>query len=219
MKVPLFNEADPKKGRLAMGPTPWPESTGHGQTPLALFTDAHLSTNAEWAVFTVVASSRDRLWTARRVGREAKVSDHEADEALRRFSAAGIVERVDDAGHPRRYRWRPAMAYLDGGTERQDDAIPCAGCRSTPMDHTSSKRLVSRSSSAPCRAWCAGATPTGPATATDNGAGLADERGGPSSTNRATRPQPACPIPFDPLRAATGIRNPPGCARGHPGAR
>ena len=55
------------------------------------------------------------------------MSDHEADQALRRFAAAGIVERCDDPGHPRRYRWHPSMAYLDSSLESQGLRDPACG--------------------------------------------------------------------------------------------
>lgn len=102
-------------------------SSRRGDSPLARFMAAHLPTDVEWAVFTVVAGSRDRLWTAAAAAREARVSDHEADQALRRFSAAGIVERLDEPGRPRRFRWQPSMAYLDAGADPPGLRDPVCG--------------------------------------------------------------------------------------------
>ena len=86
-------------------------------TPFAQFTGAHLTSEIQQVVFRVLAGPQDRVWTATDVARDAHVSDHEADLVLRRFKAAGILERVDEPGSPRRYRWRPQMAYLHDGSE------------------------------------------------------------------------------------------------------
>lgn len=94
---------------------------------LAQFRRAHLPTDSERAVFGVLAGSLDRVWTVAAVARYARVSDHEADQALRRFGAAGILERVDEPGHPRRYRWRREMAYLHEGTEPAGRRDPVCG--------------------------------------------------------------------------------------------
>lgn len=86
-------------------------------TLYAQFTDAHLTSEIQRAVFWVLAGSQDRVWTATDVARDAQVSDHEADLVLRRFKAAGILARVDEPGYPRRYRWPSQMAYLHDGSE------------------------------------------------------------------------------------------------------
>lgn len=96
-------------------------------SPLGLFMAAHLPGDADRAVFWVLAGSRWRVWTAAGVARDAGVSDHEADLALRRFSAAGILERLDEPGRPRRYRWRPEMAYLHDGTDPPGRRDPVCG--------------------------------------------------------------------------------------------
>ncbi len=94
---------------------------------LAQFMGAHLPTEVERAVFWVLADSQKHVWTRADVAREAQVSDHEADQALRRFSAAGILEPLAASGHPRRYRWRPEMAYLHDGTEPSGPRDPVCG--------------------------------------------------------------------------------------------
>ena len=111
---------------MSSTPTSKPE-LGTPPTARARFVEAHLPTKAESAVFTVLASSRVRSWTVAGVARQARVSDHEADQALRRFGAAGIVERTDSTGHPRRYRWRADMDYLDSGTEPPGRRDPVCG--------------------------------------------------------------------------------------------
>lgn len=98
-----------------------------GRAMFAQFSGAHLPTDVERAVFWVLAGSFDRVWTVAGVARDAEVSDHEADQALRRFSAAGILELVDEPGHPRRYRWRSEMAYLHDGSEPQGRCDPVCG--------------------------------------------------------------------------------------------
>lgn len=94
---------------------------------LAQFMGAHLPTDVERAVFWVLAGSINRVWTRAAVASGAQVSDHEADQALRRFSAAGILEQLLEPGRPRRYRWRPEMAYLHNGTEPPGRHDPVCG--------------------------------------------------------------------------------------------
>ena len=97
------------------------------ETSFAQFRRAHLPTDAERAVFFVLAGSLDRVWTVAGVARDARVSDHEADQALRRLTAACILERVDEPGHPRRYRWRPEMAYLRDAGDPPGRVDPVCG--------------------------------------------------------------------------------------------
>ena len=94
---------------------------------MSRFVRAHLPTPTERAVYSALAGSL-KLWTARSVAGAAGVSDHEADQALRRFAAAGIIERVETPGQPRRYRWRTEMGYLsDGGPSPRDRVDPVCG--------------------------------------------------------------------------------------------
>ena len=81
---------------------------------LVRFARAHLSSTTERHVYAVIDGSSE-AWTATAAARAAKVRDHEADQALRRFHKARIADL--DGGRPRRYRWRPEMAYLHEGTE------------------------------------------------------------------------------------------------------
>lgn len=96
-------------------------------TALAQFMGAHLPTAVERAVFWVLAGSSTEVWTVAAVATEARVSDHEADQALRRFTAAAILERINDPGHPRRYRWRPEMSYLHEGRDPLGRIDPVCG--------------------------------------------------------------------------------------------
>ena len=91
------------------------------------FVGAHLPTDNDRAVFWVLAGSQFTTWTVSAVARDAGVSDHEADQALRRFAAAGILERVDDKGRPRRYRWRSEMSYLHQGAAPAGVVDPVCG--------------------------------------------------------------------------------------------
>lgn len=104
-----------------------PAVPDHDDSLFARFSSAHLPTSAERSLFSALASSRDRVWTVARAARAALVSDHEADMALRRFGAAGIVERLDAPGHPRHYRWRPEMAYLRDGPDPSGQLDPVCG--------------------------------------------------------------------------------------------
>lgn len=81
---------------------------------------AHLRTRVERAVFAVVAGDSARWWTAAAAARAAGVDELDADQALRRFGAAGIVEQeAGSAG--RRYRYRAEMAYLSTGGGAEED--------------------------------------------------------------------------------------------------
>lgn len=79
------------------------------------FAKVHLPTNAERAIYPVLAADSDREWTAGEVAAAARVSHHEADQALRRFASAGIVDHSHVRGQGHRYRWHPDMSYLRQG--------------------------------------------------------------------------------------------------------
>ena len=76
------------------------------------FAKVHLPTNAERAIYPVLAGAPDHDWTPGEVAAAAKVSHHEADQALRRFASAGIVDHSHLRGQGHRYRWHPDMRYL-----------------------------------------------------------------------------------------------------------
>ena len=101
--------------------------TDQQDSSFVLFARAHLRTEAARAVFGVLADSPERDWTAAAVAKHAGVSDGEADHALRRFGAAGVVERLSEPGRPRRYRWRPEMAYLSRGNAPSGERDPVCG--------------------------------------------------------------------------------------------
>ena len=98
-----------------------------GDALFGSFVSAHLRTDSDRAVFWVLAGSESTIWNATTVAHEAEISDHEADQALRRFAAAGILERVDDVGRPRRYRWRAEMSYLHRGVTPTGVVDPVCG--------------------------------------------------------------------------------------------
>lgn len=79
------------------------------------FARAHLGDRTERAVYAVVAGTPATEWAVGEVAAHATVSHHEADQALRRFAAAGIVTRLDLPGRPHRYRWTLEMRYLADG--------------------------------------------------------------------------------------------------------
>ena len=89
------------------------------------FARAHLHSSAERHIYAVIDGSSE-AWTATAAARAAKVSDHEADQTLRRFHKAGIVY-LDGARRPRRYRWRAEMAYLHEGIEPNRARDPICG--------------------------------------------------------------------------------------------
>lgn len=94
---------------------------------LSRFMGAHLPTDVERAVFWVLAGSLDRVWTRAEVAKDAQVSDHEADQALRRFCSAGILEPLVERGGTPRYRWRAEMAYLHDGSDPSGRIDPVCG--------------------------------------------------------------------------------------------
>ena len=79
------------------------------------FAKAHLPSRAERTIYPVLAGAPDRDWTAGEVAAAAGVSHHEADQALRRFASAGIVDHSHVRGQSHRYRWHPDMGYLRQG--------------------------------------------------------------------------------------------------------
>lgn len=93
--------------------------TEHRPSPFRALAQAHLRTPAERAVFAVLAGTR-LWWTADSAARAAGVGGLDADQALRRFAAAGIVDQ--DAGTAgRRYRYRAEMDYLHGDADPDDE--------------------------------------------------------------------------------------------------
>ncbi len=92
---------------------------------LAQFARAHLTSTTERHIYAVIDGSSE-AWTAAAAARAAEVSDHEADQALRRFHKAQIVD-LDGRRRPRRYRWRAEMAYLHEGIEPSRARDPICG--------------------------------------------------------------------------------------------
>jgi len=86
-----------------------------GSEAFERFARAHLGDRVERAVYAVVAAHPAREWAVREVAAHARVSHHEADQALRRFAAAGIVARIDLPGRSDRYRWILEMRDLADG--------------------------------------------------------------------------------------------------------
>lgn len=90
------------------------------------FARAHLGDRILRAIYAVMAADPAAEWTAGEVAAHAKVSHHEADQALRRFASAGIVAEVAAHGRPHRYRWALTMAEytrVDVGGEEAIDPV------------------------------------------------------------------------------------------------
>lgn len=96
------------------------------------FARAHLPSHAERAIYPVLAGEADRDWTVGEVAAAASVSHHEADQALRRFASAGIVEHNHLRGQGHRYRWHPDMDYLRQGRVTGPAVDPVCGM---PVPH------------------------------------------------------------------------------------
>lgn len=75
--------------------------------PLDAFTQIHLSTRAERAVFRRFARDPLASWSEAEIASAAGLEASEVTWALERFKEAGIVELVE-----RRYRWRPELRYV-----------------------------------------------------------------------------------------------------------
>lgn len=75
----------------------------------------------------MLSGSHRRRWTVVGVAEDALVSDEGADLALRRFTAAGIIERLCEPGRRPSYRWRREMAYLHDGSEPCGRRDPVCG--------------------------------------------------------------------------------------------
>lgn len=125
--------------------------TEHRPSAFRALAQAHLRTPAERAVFAVLAGAR-RWWTAAGAARAAGVGGLDADQALRRFAAAGIVDQ--DAGTAgRRYRYRAEMDYLHGDPdlddERRDPVCGMPVAADTPHVADDDGRVV-RFCSIPC---------------------------------------------------------------------
>ncbi len=120
---------------------------------LAQFARAHLSSTTERHIYTVIDGSSE-AWSATTATRAAKVSDHEADQALRHFHKAGIVD-LDGGPRPRRYRWWAEMAYLREGIEPVGTRDPHA--RRNRCSSLGRGGWADLFGSARWRAWFAGA--------------------------------------------------------------
>ena len=91
------------------------------------FAAADLPSNAERAIYPVLAGAPDHDWTPEAVAAAAGVSHHEADQALRRFASAGIVGHSHNRLHGHHYRWHPDMAYLREGGVTGSTVDPVCG--------------------------------------------------------------------------------------------
>lgn len=94
--------------------------TEHRPSPYRTLAQAHLRTAVERAVFAVLAGSARRWWTAAGAARAARASALDADQALRRFAAAGIVDQEPGTAG-RRYRYRAEMGYLHGDADVDEE--------------------------------------------------------------------------------------------------
>jgi len=103
--------------------------TGDTASAFQALARAHLPTRVERAVFAVVAGDPGRWWTAAAAARAAGVDELGADQTLRRFAAAGIVE-LEAGSAGTRYRYGAEMAYLavdDGADEGDELRDPVCG--------------------------------------------------------------------------------------------
>lgn len=128
------------------------------------FAAAHLGDRTERAVYIAIAAGSGAEWTTGQTGAQAGVSHREADQVLRRFAAAGFVERLDIPGRPHRYRWAPSMACLTATAAAAVDPVidPSAACPSLPTPPTLRPTAHRTCAFAPSTASCGGAPPIAP---------------------------------------------------------
>jgi YHS domain-containing protein len=79
---------------------------------LQQFIRTHLRTPAQRAVYAALGGSPERPLSVQDIAPLGRVDDYEIDVALRKFAAAGILERVVPEAGPAQYRWRDEMRYL-----------------------------------------------------------------------------------------------------------
>ena len=79
---------------------------------LARFARAHLSEDAESAVYFLLAGSPAASWSTPELGERTGWSEDTVAEVLSRFLAAGMIARATDDSAAPRYRWRVEAEYL-----------------------------------------------------------------------------------------------------------
>ena len=125
--------------------------------PLQRFARAHLRTPAQHAVYRTIASDPDASWSATEVAAHTGLDQHDIDQTLRSFTAAGIFRdaTAGKAGE-HRYQWRPQLRYLLEGTTPSGDCIdPVCGMpvgADTPHTGRDSSGALVRFCSSYCRA-------------------------------------------------------------------
>ena len=92
---------------------------------LDAFSQIHLATAAERAVFRRFASDPSACWSDAEIALAARLGISEVRWALERFADAGIVEVVEEEGC---YRWRPELRYvLERGEPQSETRDPVCG--------------------------------------------------------------------------------------------
>jgi YHS domain-containing protein len=86
--------------------------------PLDAFSQIHLATAAERAVYRRFASDPNACWSDAEIAFAARLDISAVRWALERFADAGIVEVVEDGC----YRWRPGLRYVLERAEPQTDS-------------------------------------------------------------------------------------------------
>lgn len=122
----------------------------------ARFARAHLPSAPERSIYRVLAATADRAWAVAELAAAAGVTHHDADQALRRFAAAGIVHDTQVRGRGHRYRWHPEMAYLRAGTAGDRAVDPVCGMPVPPGSAHVERHADTEVSFCSRRASCAG---------------------------------------------------------------
>lgn len=78
----------------------------------ATFAAAHLRTEAEHVVYSMLAGAPETAVSATDLSAPSHLQEYDFDVVLRQFAAAGIVVPIVGEGHEVRYRLNESMAYL-----------------------------------------------------------------------------------------------------------
>lgn len=123
---------------------------------LSRFARAHLRTPAQHAVYRTLATDPDACWSAAEIAAHTGLDQHDIDQTLRSFTAAGIVREVTSPAGGRCYRWRTQLRYLLDGTTPTDEFLdPVCGMpvdADTPHTGRDSTGALVRFCSLYCRA-------------------------------------------------------------------
>lgn len=133
---------------------------------LARFARAHLSGEAEPAVYFLLAGSPAASWSAEELSERTGWPEGVVAEVLGRFLAAGMITPATDDPAAPRYRWRVEAEYLhdspSGATEWVDPVCGMPVAEDSPISARRPDGTTVRFCSPWCRTAFLGATNRSP---------------------------------------------------------